>query len=217
MASKFTDEAKIGVVVDSQEGYLRVQWDLDQMSRWTEEWQMEFNLDKCEVLHFGKANQGRTYTLNGKVLGSVAEQKDFGVQVHNSLKVESQVDRIMKQAFGMLVFINQCIEYRSCKVMLQLYRTLFRPLLKYCIQFWSLCYRKDIVKLERVQKRFTRMSPGLEGLSYRERLNRLGLYSLERRRLRGDLIEVYKIMSNMDWVNSQGLFPRSPKLEGISL
>eukprot|EP00061_Rhincodon_typus_P017652 g46441.t1 len=73
--------------------------------RWAEEWQMEFSLDKCEVLHFGKVNQGQTCTLNGKVLRSVAERGDVGVQVHNSLKVESQVDRIVKKSFGMLAFI----------------------------------------------------------------------------------------------------------------
>eukprot|EP00061_Rhincodon_typus_P005580 g25269.t1 len=57
---------------------------------------------------------------------------------------------------------------------------------------------KDVVKLEKVRKRFTRMLPGLEGLSYRERLNSLGLFSLDRRILRGDPIEVYKIMRGMD-------------------
>eukprot|EP00061_Rhincodon_typus_P015255 g42828.t1 len=57
--------------------------------------------------------------------------------------------------------------------------------------------RKDVVKLEEVQKRFTRL-PGLEGLSYKEVLNRLGLFSLEHQRLRCDLIEVYKIMRGMD-------------------
>eukprot|EP00061_Rhincodon_typus_P001769 g15729.t1 len=55
------------------------------------------------------------------------------------------------------------------------------------------------------------MLPELEGLSYREKLNRLGLFSLELRRLRGDLIEVYKIMRGMDRVNSQGLFSRVGK------
>ena len=62
--------------------------------------------------------------------------------------------------------------------------------------------------LERVQKRFTRMLPGLEGISYEERLEKLGLFSLVRRRLRGKLIEVYKIMRGMDRVDSQELFPR---------
>eukprot|EP00061_Rhincodon_typus_P014660 g41829.t1 len=54
---KFADDTKVGGVVDSQEGYLRVRQDLDQMGQWAQEWQMEFNLDKCEVLHFGNTNQ----------------------------------------------------------------------------------------------------------------------------------------------------------------
>ena len=78
--------------------------------------------------------------------------------------------------------------------MLKLYMTLVRPHLEYCVKFWSPYCRKDIIKLERVQKRFTRMLPGLDGLTYKERLDRLGLFSQERRRLRGDLVEVYKIM-----------------------
>jgi len=87
---------------------------------------------------------------------------------------------------------------RSWDVLLKLYKTLVRPHMKYCIQFWSSYYRKDIIKLERVQKRFTRMLSGLDGLSYKERLDRLGLFSVELRRFRGDLIEVYKIMRGID-------------------
>ena len=62
------------------------------------------------------------------------------------------------------------------------------------MQFWPPHYQKDVEALERVQRRFTRMLPGLEGVDYEERLNKLGLFSLEKWRLRGDLIEVYKIM-----------------------
>ena len=82
------------------------------------------------------------------------------------------------------------IEYKSWQIMLQFYKTLVRPHLEYCVQFWSPHYQNDVEALERVQKRFTRMLPGI---SYEERLNKLGLFSLERQRLRGNLIEVYKI------------------------
>jgi len=99
MVSKFSDDTKIGGIVDSEEGYLGLQQDLDQLGQWANEWQMEFNLDKCEVMHFGRSNQGKTYSVNGWALGRVKEQRDLGVQVHNSLKVESQVDRVVKKAW----------------------------------------------------------------------------------------------------------------------
>eukprot|EP00061_Rhincodon_typus_P006553 g27310.t1 len=81
------------------------------------------------------------------------------------------------------------------------------PLLQYCVQFRSTCYRNGIIKLDGAQKRFTRMLLGMEDLIYKERLDRLGLFSLECRKLRGDLIEVYKVMRGMDKVNDKSIFP----------
>ena len=105
MVRKFADDIKIGD--------LGLQWDLDQLGRWADEWQIEFNLDNCKVMHFGRSNQGRIYSVNGRVLGRVREQRDLGAQVHSCLKVESQVDRVVKKAFGVLGFIGQNIEHRS--------------------------------------------------------------------------------------------------------
>eukprot|EP00061_Rhincodon_typus_P005530 g25155.t1 len=81
------------------------------------------------------------------------------------------------------------------------------------VQFWSPHYRKDTTKLERAQKNFTRMLPGMEGLSYKERLDGLVPFSLEHRRMMGDFIEVYKIMRSMDKVNSKGLFPQTEEFK----
>eukprot|EP00061_Rhincodon_typus_P005352 g24747.t1 len=85
--------------------------------------------------------------------------------------------------------------------MLRLYSRLVRPLLEHCVQFWWPSYRKDIIKLDRVRKRFTGMLPAMEGSSYKERLDRLGLFPLEHRRLRDDVMEAYKIMRGIDRVN----------------
>eukprot|EP00061_Rhincodon_typus_P006010 g26187.t1 len=82
--------------------------------------------------------------------------------------------------------------------MLWLYRTLVRPLLEYCMQFWSPYDRNDVVKLGMVQKRIIRILPVLEGLSFCERLNRLELFYLEHWRLGDDFMEVYEIMRGMD-------------------
>ena len=90
---------------------------------------------------------------------------------------------------------------------MELYRILVRPQLEHCVQFWSPHYRKDVIALEEVRRIFTRMLPGIVHLSYEETLSRLGLFSLEQRRLRGNLIEVCKIMRDMDKVDKEHLFP----------
>ena len=87
---------------------------------------MEFNPDKCEVMHFGRSNTDRKYTVNDRTLKGIDRQRDLGVQVHRSLKVATQVEKV-KKAYGMLAFIGQGIEFKNWQVILQLYRTLVRP------------------------------------------------------------------------------------------
>jgi len=78
------------------------QRDIDRMQSWAEKWQMEFNLEKWEAIHFGRTNLNAEYRVNGRTLGSVEEQRDLGV-----LKVATQVDRAVKKAYGVLAFISR--------------------------------------------------------------------------------------------------------------
>ena len=81
---------------------------------------------------------------------------------------------------------------KTADIILKLYLALVRPHLDYAVQFWSPYYRMDIERLESLQRRMTRMIQGLKNLTYQDRLKHLKLHSLERRRVRGDMIEVFK-------------------------
>jgi len=81
--------------------------------------QTQYNVDKCELIHFGSKNRKAGYYLNGCKLREVDTQRDLSVLVHQSLKVSAQVQQAVKKANGMLAFIARGLEYRNRDVFLQ--------------------------------------------------------------------------------------------------
>ena len=78
-----------------------------------------------------------------------------------------------------------------------LYKALVRPHVEYANSIWSPYKKGDIEAIEKVQKRATKLVISLKRLPYKERLLQLNLHTLKYRRLRGDVIEVYKIINDM--------------------
>jgi len=170
---------------------------------------MEFNTTKCKVLHVGKSNQHFQYVMDNKTLESTKAEKGLGVIVSDNLKSSTNCQAAYSKANRVLGMIKRTISYRSVDILLPLYKTLVRPLVEYCTPAWSPHYSKDKIKIEKIQHRFTRLIPGLKQVDYNTRLARLHLWTLEERRNRADLIELFKIYKNLSAITLGSLFEQA--------
>ena len=145
------------------------------------------------------------YKMADAVLGRTTQEKDLGVTFSGNMKVSDQCGIAASKGNQILGLIRRTITYMEKQLIVPLYKAIVRPHLEYCIQTWR-PYHKDIDKLERIQQRATKIISELRDLSYESHLLECGLTTLEIRRLRGDQIEVFKIVNDYEHIDRNLFF-----------
>ena len=197
-ASLFADDLKL---VIRTMNHNETQCDIEKLNQWQKQWLLKFNVDegKCKVLHIGKNIPRLDYFMDGKLLPSVEFEKDLGLNITENLQWDMHIKKSVNKAKSVIGWIKRSLISRNRLVMINAYKTLVRPHIEYAVQLWNLSTVHGnwniIMELEDVQRSFTRLVKGIGLLPYKDRLKELQLTILLERRMRGEIIETFKIIS----------------------
>ena len=129
-------------------------------------------------------------------------EKDLGITFDPNLSFDPHIQKSINKANSTIGLIKRTFTHIDKEVFLQLYKALVRPHLEYGNIIWYPYLKRQSVAIEKVQRRATKLVKGCREMKYYERLSYLKLHSLKGRRLRGDLIETFKIFTgklDLEW------------------
>ena len=194
----FADDAKlckhVQILSDSEE----LQKAFYMLRLWSEQWLLKLNFTKCSILSVSR----RDPTLYDYYIKQDCDfklqrcdsTKDLGVIIDSKLTFEEHITEKVNKAYSILGIIKRNFEHIDRDAFILLYKSMVRSHLEFSNSVWS-PYRVGLTeRIEKVQKRATKLVPACKGLTYTERLRVLGIPTLKYRRCRGDMIETYKIL-----------------------
>ena len=196
----FADDCKFFREIATREDIDIMQADLDTLFEWSQKWLLTFHPGKCVNLRITlrKDTEPHVYHLGNDDLKNVDEVKDLGVTVDGKLKFESHISGKVNKANQLWGAIKKAFKHMNSDIFKKLFCAHIRPHIEYAVQFWAPYLRKSINQIESVQRRATKNIPGFQNHSYKERLQLLDIPTLAYRRLRGSMIEVYKMINVYD-------------------
>ena len=208
-AGSFADDTKIEQRIDISEDAENVQHDLDNIIDWSKKNNMLLHEDKFMLLRY-KTNKSTMLdalpftshlseyvTSSGHILRPQGTARDLGVELSSDYKWTVHINKMVCSARKTASWVLGVFKDRSKLVMLQLYKSLVRSRVEYCCPLWNPLKVTDIQTIEDVQRHFTRRIAGTGDMEYWERLTALNLQSLQRRRERYMIIQVWKILNQI--------------------
>ena len=197
----FADDTKLFRPLSTTSSYLELQNDINSLVDWSNKWELKFNSSKCYAMHIG-TNAPNSYDMfdiikNKRVqLDSIKEEKDLGVILDDKLKFSSNIATQVNKANKTMGLIRRSYSYLDKTSFRYLFNSLVRPYLEYCVSIWYPLLKKDEDLIENVLRRGSKLIPGLSHLPYSQRLSEMKIPCMKYRRMRGDMILLYRILSD---------------------
>ena len=213
----YADDSKIYFRCRNDEDFEKLQHDIGNVQTWANKWQLTLSLPKCQILSVGYQPKIFDYTLGTHTFERVTHVKDLGIFISTDLKPAVHIQKITNAAFYKSYLIRRCFATKTADFLMKLFDTYILSRLHYASTTWSPWLHKDIIAVERVLRRYTKHIPELAGLSYEERLSRLGRISLEYMRLRNDLVYAFSVLNNFSILVPNEFFRLSNRFTRNSL
>ncbi len=203
----YADDAKIMKCINSKLDCILFQQDIDSVVDWCASWQLKLNISKCLFIRFGLVDRPLfDYCMAGMLLKKVSSTNDLGVHFDSKLTFSAHCNSVANKGFMRANMLLKCFHTRDRDLQIKLFNTFVRPILEYNSPVWSPHMLKDITAIERVQKFFTKNLRGLRNIPYKQRLIILNQSTLQSRRIRADLIYLFKILHGFVDMNLKSLF-----------
>lgn len=196
--SSFADDTTLSHRISEESDVTKLQLNIGKIYKWAEANNMKFNDEKFELLRLGPNTDVKSstnlYTGGQQDITPSHVVKCLGVHMNDDATFHHHIKETTTKARRMVGWVLRTFRSREQEVMLALWKALIQPVLDYCSQLWSPHKKAEIQELESVQRAFTRTIKDMKGLNYWQRLQKLGLYSQQRRRERYRAIYVWKIL-----------------------
>ena len=176
----FADDTKCVITIDHSLGTTPLQSDLVNVSTWSSTWRLLFNESKFVHMRFWQKSIDCAciYHINGKDINQKTQHKDLGIILTNDLNWSPYYISITSQSYKILGLLCRTFTLSTCMSRKKLYILLVRSQLLYCSQVWKPYLIKDIITLERVQRRATKFILNDYYMDYKNRLLNLHVLPL---------------------------------------
>ena len=198
----FVDDTKIKEKILNEEDVLKVQDNLDQLFKWQEQNNMQFNGTKFQVVRYGANEEIKDDTLYftnnmEHIIDRFSSVKDLGVILAEDAKFEKHIEKVSKTVRQKIGWILRSFYTRNTHHLKHLWKTLIQCHIDYCSQLYMPGQSQGLIIIEKLFYNFTRSIPEVRGDDYWTRLEKLKMLSQERRMERYRIIYMWKILEDL--------------------